>query len=80
MREERETPSARTYACYGLVPCDRAQTNVTEWKWIIEPTKEGTQSLHLTLSALLDVQGRQMPRVIRTFERTIDVRSSVAER
>ena len=24
MREERETPSAMTCVCYGLLPCDRA--------------------------------------------------------
>jgi hypothetical protein len=25
MREERETPSAMTYVCYRLLPCDRAR-------------------------------------------------------
>jgi hypothetical protein len=25
MREERETPSAMTCVCYGLLPCDRAR-------------------------------------------------------
>src|SRR5262249_628499 len=30
MREERETPSARTYVCYGLLPCDRARERVPD--------------------------------------------------
>jgi hypothetical protein len=50
-----------------------SHTDVTVWQWEIEPTKLGPQSLHLTLSVLLDVKGRQIPRVIRTFERTIEV-------
>jgi hypothetical protein len=48
-------------------------TNVTEWKWEIEPTEPGSQRLHLTLSAQLHVEGQRVPRTIRTFERTIEV-------
>jgi hypothetical protein len=48
-------------------------TNVTEWKWEIEPTEPGSQRLHPTLSAQLHMEGQRVPRTIRTFERTIEV-------
>jgi hypothetical protein len=43
----------------------------TEWKWEIEPTETGSQRLHLTLSALIDVKGERTPRAVRTFEKPI---------
>ena len=46
----------------------------TGWKWQIYPKSEGKHTLHLTLTALLDVNGHSTPRAIRTFDRTIDVR------
>lgn len=49
---------------------------VTQWKWEIQPEEGGLQRLHLTLSALLFIEGHRTPRAIRTFERTIDVRVS----
>ena len=53
---------------------------VTEWKWEIEPTKVGTRRLHLTLSALIDLKGRESTYSIRTFERSLDVRVTWSER
>ncbi len=45
----------------------------TEWKWDIKPVSEGKQYLHLTLSALINVDGASTPRAIRTFDKTIEV-------
>jgi hypothetical protein len=45
----------------------------TEWRWEIYPKKEGKHSLHLTLTALLEINGHSTPRSVRTFDRTIDV-------
>jgi hypothetical protein len=53
---------------------------VTEWKWEVEPTRAGVRRLHLTLSALIDVAGRERPYTVRTFERTLDVRVSLGDR
>lgn len=51
-----------------------SSTDTTEWKWDVTPTKTGeNQELHLTLTALIDVEGQETPRQIRTFDRTIDV-------
>ncbi|UZJ39991.1 hypothetical protein OO185_02500 [Prosthecochloris sp. SCSIO W1102] len=46
---------------------------VTEWKWVITPKKEGKNSLHLTLTAIITVNGEEKQRAIRTFEKTIFV-------
>jgi hypothetical protein len=45
----------------------------TEWKWEIHPKKEGKHKLHLTLTALLEIDGRSTPRTIRTFDKVIDL-------
>lgn len=45
----------------------------TEWKWEIHPKKEGTHSLHLTLTALFDLNGNLARRTIRTFDENIEV-------
>ena len=45
----------------------------TEWTWDVEPTKTGNQELHLTLTAILTVGGRDQPRTIRTFDKVLTV-------
>ncbi|QQO55173.1 MAG: hypothetical protein N838_19285 [Thiohalocapsa sp. PB-PSB1] len=45
----------------------------TEWKWEIHPKKEGRHKLHLTLTALLEIDGKTTPRAIRTFDKIIEV-------
>lgn len=52
----------------------------TQWKWEIEPTKSGSHHIHLTLSAHLQVEGQRVPRLIRTFERSIRVNVTWRER
>jgi hypothetical protein len=42
----------------------------TMWGWSVEPTEPGTQSLHLTLTALLDVNGKEETYTVKTFDRT----------
>jgi hypothetical protein len=46
---------------------------MTEWKWEIKPKNAGSQFLHLTLSAILNVEGADTPRTIRTFDKIIEV-------
>lgn len=53
---------------------------ITEWRWNVEPTKAGTRRLHLTLSALITVNGSQGPYTVRTFERSWNVRVPWPER
>jgi hypothetical protein len=48
-------------------------TDTTRWAWDVKPTATGAQRLHLTLSAILNVDGASTPRAIRTFDKTIAV-------
>jgi len=45
----------------------------TEWKWEIHPKEEGEHRLHLTLTALLEINGNSTRRAIRIFGRYIEV-------
>jgi hypothetical protein len=45
-------------------------TGVTMWGWSVEPTEPGTRSLHLTISALIDVGGTEETLTLKTFDRT----------
>ena len=56
-----------------------ARREVTEWKWEIKPRTAGKQNLHLTLSALLSIEGESTPRVIRTFDRIIIVEVTIGQ-
>jgi hypothetical protein len=47
-----------------------ASTGATMWGWSVEPTEPGTQSLHLTLTALLDVNGKEETYTVKTLDRT----------
>jgi len=48
-------------------------TDITAWRWEVTPMREGSQHLHLTLSAILVVDGVPTPRAIRTFDTNIQV-------
>lgn len=57
-----------------LTPSEQAVSarDPTEWKWELQPQQAGPQRLHLTLTALLQVEGRPVRRAM-TFERVIEV-------
>ena len=50
-----------------------SRSNITEWKWEVKPTSDGRHYLHLTLSALLSINGTSTPRAVRTFDQVIEV-------
>jgi len=52
----------------------------TEWKWEVHPKKEGKHKLHLTLTALLEIDGRSTPRTIRTFDKVIEVNVTATQK
>ena len=57
----------------------RAQED-TRWRWDVMPTAEGAQDLHLTLTALVEVDGQDSRIAIRTFDKTITVRVTAMQR
>jgi hypothetical protein len=54
-------------------------TEITEWKWVVKPTQLGQHHLHLTLTALFSVDGVPTSRMIRTFDKTIEVNVTLAQ-
>ncbi|ANG63109.1 hypothetical protein A8C75_11915 [Marinobacterium aestuarii] len=52
----------------------------TKWKWEIHPKEEGEHKLHLTLTALLEIDGRSTPRAIRTFDKIIEVNVTTTQK
>lgn len=57
-----------------------ASSGRTEWKWEVEPEKAGRRRLHLTLSALIDLAGKERTYTVKTFERTLEVDVTFRER
>lgn len=53
---------------------------ITRWRWEVTPTEPGRQTLHLTLSAHIDVAGRDTPLVVQTFHRAIQVNITIPQR
>jgi hypothetical protein len=74
--------SGTNFQITAITPETQAVTrnDVTDWKWEIKPISAGRQYLHLTLSALLKLEGISTPRTIRTFDRTIEVEVSWDQR
>lgn len=67
--------SGSNFAITAVTPEVQAvsRQTTTGWKWDIKPLSEGKQYLHLTLSALISVDGTSTPRAIRTFDKIIEV-------
>lgn len=59
----------------SLTPTEQvvSPSGTTRWSWELSPTKAGKQLLHLSLSARVEVEGRDAPFVVRTFDRAIEV-------
>jgi len=57
-----------------------ASTQTTRWKWMVTPTEHGPRTLHLALSAVIDVEGHETPLLVRTFMRDIQVNITVPQR
>ena len=52
----------------------------TEWKWEIHAKEKGFHKLHLTLSAIVKVDGESTSRVVETYDRTIRVNDSPSQK
>jgi hypothetical protein len=67
--------SGPNFAITAITPELQAVSRIdtTEWKWEVKPSSHGRHNLHLAVSALLDVDGASTPRVIRTFDKMLEV-------
>ncbi len=50
--------------------------NTTSWKWDVTPLEQGEQNLHLSLTAFLDIAGKEKALSIKTFDKVIKVNIS----
>jgi hypothetical protein len=50
-----------------------AETVPTEWLWELSATKSGTHDVHLTITAIVDVEGVKAERHIKTFEKVVKI-------
>jgi hypothetical protein len=66
----------------AVTPEEQAVTSTgrTDWRWEVQPTVAGTLPLHLTLTALLRIGGATTPRTVTTFDKTILVQVTLAQR
>jgi Flp pilus assembly pilin Flp len=46
---------------------------MTEWQWEVVPRRGGERQLHLRLSVIVNLDGKDYPHAIQTFESTIEV-------
>lgn len=53
--------------------------DTTTWKWDVTPLESGKQYLHITLTALLDIKGKETELSLRTFDREIKVDISITK-
>jgi len=51
----------------------------TEWKWDITAIESGPQRLHLTLNAILQVDGQDRPKTLETMHEIIEVQVSLEQ-
>ena len=45
-----------------------------EWRWEVKPTRAGNTALRFELTVILSIDGHRLPRPIRVFDRTVEVR------
>jgi hypothetical protein len=55
-------------------------SGATTWTWEIQPAEQGSRRLHLTVSALITVEGKETSRTIETFDRVINIRVTFMDR
>ena len=50
-----------------------AETVPTEWLWELSATKPGVHDIHLTITAIVEVEGVKAERHIKTFEKVVKI-------
>jgi hypothetical protein len=57
-----------------------SSVETARWSWTIEPTRAGVLRLHLTLTALVEIDEERARYPVRTFERTLAIEVTWRER
>jgi hypothetical protein len=74
--------SGPSFQITAITPEEQAigSAETVEWRWEIKPSAAGRHNLHLTLTALLNVDGASTRRAIRTFDKAIEVEVTLGQR
>ena len=61
-----------------MTPSEQAisGSQTTKWSWAVTAEKPGMQILHLSLSTRIEIQGKDTPFIVNTFERKIVVKTT----
>ena len=73
--------SGQGFAITAITPEVQAisRNEITTWSWEVKPMSKGKQYLHMTLSALIGIDGNSTPRSIRTFSKVVNVEVTQAQ-
>jgi Flp pilus assembly pilin Flp len=53
---------------------------MTEWRWNVIPERGGKRQLHLRLDVILNLDGKDYPHAVQTFDQTVEVKASFLHR
>ena len=81
-RVEAKLEGGDMFIITAITPEEQAisKTEITEWRWMIVPKEQGQHTLYLTLTVLLEVNGEETQRAIKTFERYIQVNVTTTQK
>ena len=73
--------TGQNFAITAITPEVQAisRNEITSWSWEVKPKTKGKQNLHLTLTALVDVNGNSTPRTFRTLNKSVNVKVTQAQ-
>ena len=73
--------SGSDFQITAITPEEQAigSVDTVQWQWEIKPLATGRHRLHLTLTALLDIDGSTTRRAIRTFDKEIEVEVTIGQ-
>ncbi|MGB5136465.1 MAG: hypothetical protein WBN89_14975 [Prochlorococcaceae cyanobacterium] len=73
--------TGQNFAITAITPEVQAisRSEITSWSWEVKPKTKGKQYLHLTLTALIEINGNSAPRTLRTFSKAVNVEVTQAQ-
>ena len=73
--------TGQNFAITAITPELQAisRNEITSWSWEVKPMTKGKQYLHLTLTALIEINGNSTPRALRTFSKAVNVEVTQAQ-
>ncbi len=79
---EVQLEGAPAFAVTPLTPTRQpvSRTAPTEWRWNVTANQTGTQTLHLTINAIVMVGGERFPRSLNVLDRDIEVDITTLQR